>query len=265
MDGNSALTILLVEDDSQTVNAFVEYADQIDDVDLIGVTATADEALKLIQDRLPQAIILDLELQKGSGSGLDVLHALPSLALKVQPYILVVTNSLSDATIEYARTLGVDYFISKYQGGYSEQYVLNFLRPMREAIQRHYCTESMQEGTPETPAQKRKRIVERIHTELDNIGINPSWLGYKYLTDGILLTMEHPRFYLCNEIAQKYGKSEASVERAMQNAINRAWEINDIDEILKHYKAKIHSDRGVPSLLEFVYHYANRIGNEYDV
>ena len=58
---------------------------------------------------------------------------------------------------------------------------------------------------------------------------------------------------------QKYGKTDSSVERAMQNAINRAWRNSDIDELLTHYKAKISSDKGVPTLTEFIHYYANKI------
>ena len=60
-------------------------------------------------------------------------------------------------------------------------------------------------------------------------------------------------------MAKNYKKSDASVERAMQNAINRAWRVSDIEELLTHYTAKIHSEKGVPTTLEFVYYYANKV------
>jgi flavin-binding protein dodecin len=50
---------------------------------------------------------------------------------------------------------------------------------------------------------------------------------------------------LCNVIGQKYGKTESSVERAMQNAINKAWRTCDIDDLLHYYTARISSDKGV--------------------
>ena len=244
----SALTVLLIEDEPATCKAFVEYSDQLDDLTLVGVTADAEEALKLIQDHLPEAIILDLELQKGSKSGLDVLRGMRELALQVKPYIIIVTNSVSDATKEYARSFGVDFIISKRQGGYSEQYVLDFLRPMKDFIQTSYHSGPAPEITPETPAQKKERIIQRIHAELNNVEIAPNVLGYKYLTDGILFTIERPREYLCKDIAKKHDKTEASVQRAMEAAIKKAWLTGDIDKLLKHYTAPIKSEKGVPSL-----------------
>ena len=58
---------------------------------------------------------------------------------------------------------------------------------------------------------------------------------------------------------ETYKKSDASVERAMQNAINRAWRHSDIEELLAHYTARIRSEKGVPTTLEFVFYYANKI------
>ena len=261
----SALTILLIEDEPETCGAFIECADRLDDLSLVGVTADADEALEMIRDRLPEVIILDLELQKGSKSGLDVLRGMGELALQVKPYVIIVTNSVSDATKEYARSFGVDFIISKRQGGYSEQYVLDFIRPMKDFIQRSYHAGRAQNATPETPAKKKERIIQRIHAELNNVQIAPNVLGYQYLTDGILLTVERPREYLCRDIAKKHDKTEASVERAMETAIKRAWQTGDIDKLLKHYTAPIKSEKGVPTLMEFISYYATKLRDEYSV
>lgn len=135
---DTPLTVLLIEDDPTARNAFEEYAASLNDIAIAGAAADAAKGLDLIRKHLPQVIILDLELHTGRGTGLDVLRGLPDLALHVDPYILVITDSANKEEIEYARSFGVGFFLTKYQGGYSEQYVLDFLRPMREAIQSHY-------------------------------------------------------------------------------------------------------------------------------
>ena len=60
-------------------------------------------------------------------------------------------------------------------------------------------------------------------------------------------------------LSEKYNKSKESIERAMQNAINRAWQTNNPKELSKYYTARIRSDRGVPTLMEFVHYYANKL------
>lgn len=60
-------------------------------------------------------------------------------------------------------------------------------------------------------------------------------------------------------LGEKYKKSDASIERAMQNAINRAWRTSDIDDLLTYYTARIQSQKGVPTIMEFIFYYANKI------
>ena len=74
--------------------------------------------------------------------------------------------------------------------------------------------------------------------------------------------MDKPTQKLSTIIGDKYQKTEASVERAMQNAINRAWKQTDIDELSRYYTARIHSDKGVPTITDFIYYYAAKLNNE---
>lgn len=258
-----ALTVLLVEDDPIACGAFLGYADELEDVKLVGVTNNATKAMQDIQDYLPHAVILDLELHQGSGSGLDVLRGIRSATLPVNPYVLVTTNNSSSVTYEYARQLGADFILSKHQADYSERVALDFLRMMGSVIQSKWKSLPDQPQTTESAKQREQRIVRRIMAELDQIGVSPKVKGYQYLTDAIRLVVDKPQQHLCDIIGQKYRKTEASVERAMQNAINKAWRTTDINELLRHFRAKIHSEKGVPSITEFVYYYANQIKNEY--
>lgn len=254
-------TILLVEDDTAACNAFAKYTETLDDVSLVSVTNSAATALTEIYDYLPDAVILDLELHHGEGSGLDVLRGLKDMALSVYPYILITTNNISNITYEYARQLGADYIMSKYQEGYSEKNVIDFLYMMKPAIRR--CRKPAPPLTTESPEKRKQRILHRITAELDYVGINPKSSGYKYLTDAIMITMDKPTPNIAKLLGEKYGKTEDGVKRAMVGAINRAWKQTDINDLLYHYTAKIHSEKGIPTINEFVYYYANKLNNDY--
>ena len=253
------LRILVVEDDSSTCEAFVACADAWEDVEIVGVSHTAKEAIQSISDHLPHAVILDLELHRGGGSGLDVLQGVRDAALSYKPFFLITTVNTSNAIYDYARSLGADYILYKHQEGYSEKYALDFLRNMRAII--HSSNGRMQ--TTETPHQRESRIRQRIKAEFYHVGISPKMQGYPYLVDSVELFIQAPQQKLCAAIAEKYGKSTASVERAMQNAIDKAWKTTDVDELVHHFKAKIRSDKGVPTIMEFVCYYADMIKAEY--
>lgn len=256
-------TILLVEDDANACNKFMKYSETLDDISIVSITNNSVKALMDIRDFIPDAVILDLELHNGSGSGLDVLRGLKDMALSACPYILITTNNSSNTTYEYARQLGADYIISKHQEDYSEENVLNLLIMMKSVIQSKKHSSSLASLTTEAPHQKRKRIEQRIITELNRIGISPKAAGYQYLIDAIQIVMDKPTQNLSTIIGKKYQKTESSVERAMQNAINRAWKQTDIEELLHYYTARIHSEKGVPTTTEFIYYYATKLNSEY--
>lgn len=260
---NRKLELLLVEDDVVLCNEMQELIENTDDMILLAVTNDSNKALEHIKDSMPDVVILDLELNLGKGSGLHVLQGLRSLLLSKKPYILVTTNNSSTMTYESVRALGADYIMSKHQEGYSCESVLDFLRIMSPTIQTAHMATEGASGTPETAEQYTKRIRTRIMTELNHVGISPKSVGYTYLTDAIYLMAKQPTQNICTILADKYRKSESSVERAMQNAINRAWKTYDTSELLHYYTAKINSEKGNPTITEFICYYANKLRSEY--
>lgn len=249
------LTILLVEDDTTVCGKFNKYINSLDDVILVAFTNNASQALSHISHYKPDAIILDLELHNGVGNGLDVLTGLSSTGTK--PYVIVTTNNSSSTTYEYARNLGADFIMYKHQEDYSEKKVIDFLVSMKNVIKRNNLpTENTQLNNTEL---QNKRMLQLISTELDLIGISRRSIGFNYLVDGIAMSIEANVPKLCYQIAKKYNKSEPSVERAMQSAINKAWSTTDIETLLKYYTAYIPAEKSSPMLTQFINYYANKI------
>lgn len=256
---NQLMTILLIEDDVIACKELKDYIETSEGLTLLGVTSDSNAGIEMVQSLLPDVIILDIELHHGTGNGIMFLAGLNNLPLSRRPYILVTTNNSSNVTYESARQLGADFIMGKYKADYSAQYVVEFLRMIQHTILSSRRETAPQLDTVESREQQQKMLLKRVHRDLDLIGISPKNIGYKYLTDAILMTIENPTANLSRQIAEKYKKSDASIERAMQNAINRAWRMSDIEELLSLYTAKIHSEKGVPTILEFVHYYANKI------
>ncbi len=255
------LSILLVEDDNAVCKKFVDLIDQSDFFSLAGVTNNSIKAIELTKDTQPDAIILDLELHQGSGSGLDVLRELKSLPLAKKPFVLITTNNTSPTTFRIARQFGADFILTKYQDNYSEKYVLDFIRSL-PSVKKNTETEGVSSQTSEeqSPAFLEQRVKRQILAEFDNIGIKRKFVGHRYLIEAVIMTIQNPRPNISSYLAVKHDKTESSVERAMQNAINRAWSSTDVDELHKYYTARISSIKGVPTLTEFIYYYANKFG-----
>lgn len=256
---NKILNILIIEDDVAACRELRQYIEKIETLKLIGITGDSDEGIELVKSSLPDVIILDIELNRGTGNGIIFLAKLNALNLSLRPYILITTNNSSNVTYESARTLGADFIMSKHKPDYSAQYVIEFIRMIQHAILSRRPSVTQNEPEENSYEKNLPLYTRRVYREMDLIGISPKNIGYRYLADAILLIIKDSSINVYRELAEMYQKSDASVERAMQNAINRAWRHSDIEELLTHYTARIRSEKGVPTTLEFVYYYANKI------
>lgn len=254
------LTILLIEDDPIACKELEAYFNTCEDLQLVAISNNSNIALKLVSAYLPNIILLDLELHYGGGNGILFLSELAKHPVPNPPYIIITTQNMSDATLSQARELGADLILTKYDSLYSPEYVGSTIRLMEAGILRKNTT--VAQIPDSSPAQLENQVKLRIQREMELIGINPKNKGYAYLVDSIQNYMADPSIHLSRTLVDKYHKSEKSIERAMQNAIKRAWDTNDIDDLLKYYTAYIRPDKGFPTLMEFICYYANRIGND---
>ncbi len=257
---NNIISILVIEDDNTACRELKESIERHEELKLVETTNNAHDALNLVRSHLPNVILLDLELHRGGGNGLIFLHELAKLHLDHPPYILITTNNMSEVTLEQAKELGADFTLTKYEDGYCAEYVIENILLMRNAIRKKNSTVL---PLPDmTPAQAEQLLINRIQRELDLLGVSTKLIGYLYLVDAILLTIQGHIGNLARALVPKYQKSEKSIERAMQSAIKQTWQSADIDDLLVYYTAKVRPERGCPTLMEFVSYYALKIKKE---
>lgn len=255
------LTVLIIEDDTAICQRLAAEIEETRDITLVNITNSSLEALELVKEQLPDAIILDLDLGSGCGNGFEFLQEVKKIPLSIAPYILVTTSFSSSNAQNFAKDLGADFIFFKHQADYTEKKAVAFLEMMRPLILKSQHPNNLSTALSETPAQKNQRIRRLITTELDYVGINPKSVGYQYLIDAILIAINDAQPNIATAVSQIHKKTPASVERGIQNAISRAWHTMDINELSLHYTAKINPDRGMPTLTEFIYYYANKIKN----
>lgn len=255
---DSKLSILLVEDDTELCAEFISYIDTLTDTELIGVTNSSFKAFELVQSARPDALILDLELHAGSGNGLLLLNDMRSLDPSMIPYTIITTNNTSTTTFESARRLGADFIFTKYQNDFSAKSAVDFLRLMGPVIKnrRKNAALSQQEDNIDIAERRRRK---QICAEFDLLGMSNKALGYKYLVDAVSITIVKPTPNLPLVISRIYNKSSSSIERAMQNAIERTWNSVPLDNLTANYTAHINPEREMPTIMEFVTYYANKL------
>lgn len=247
--------ILIVEDDISTCQRFAAYADTKNDIKIVNMTNNSAQAIKDIEFYRPDAIILDLELHHGGGSGLDVLSKIDNIGYK--PYILVTTNNSSAIRYEYARELGADYIKYKHEDSYSEKAVVDFLYSMKNIIKNNRsCSMAPLEYSP---AERSERIDLLIEQKFNELGLKPRYAGYLYLRDAVHMLIDGTSKNISSIIGKKYKKNDSNIERAMQYAINATWNHVDIETLLANYTEKLSRDKSCPTTTEFIYYYAREL------
>ena len=253
------LNILVVEDDEEVCKCFENYVETMERLSIVACTNDSTNAIDLVQEYLPDVIILDLELDMGKGNGIDFLNVIKKLQLPYKPFIVVTTNNSSKMTKEIVRSMGIDFYFSKHQKDYSEKGILEFLDSMKDNIQKVMKKADKTYDVVDSAKKREKHIRALIMKDLELVGINPNVVGYKYLVEAIYMIINGKDQAMKAAIGQMYNKTPASVDKAMQHAIDKAWKINK-EENLDYYTARINPERGAPTVTEFIYHYANKIG-----
>ena len=250
------MKILLVEDDRDHCNEYRRFVEQ-ENIHSIVIADGCHAAIELIKNRDFDVILLDLELNNSDGDGIALLKNLKMLELKKSPYIIVITVNISEQTHVFARKNGADFIFIKLKIDYSPQLVVNFAY--------NYFLNCDNEITRTNPVLSEEFIKQNIAKEMEHIGITYELDGRDYLVDSIYMAIKQGTrdLNLTKDIypvlAKKYRKSDQSIEKAIRNAINKAWRETDIMELAKHYTVELSYASAVPKNKELICYYAEKI------
>ena len=105
------INTIIVDDNKELCNILNEYLSMQGDIVVTGIANDGLEALKLIQEKKPNLVILDMIMPRLDGLG--VLEVLSNMNLSVVPKIIVFSAVGQDKLTKRAITLGIDYYITK--------------------------------------------------------------------------------------------------------------------------------------------------------
>jgi len=258
------MPVVLIEDDVSACRAFMDCANRRTDIVFAGMTGHSDEGLEYVKTKLPEAVILDLELNWGEGSGLEFLEKFQKTELNLRPIIVITTRNRSEIVQERLHEYGIEWVFSKKQQGYSPEMVINHLltlRPYLHTVRGNGPNPGLQ--TLETPEELKNRISHRIKAELNAFGVSVRLKGRKLAEEAIYLLLNKDNKdtdTVFQDLAKTHKTHYNNVVRNIQSAINDAWlNHDDIDALLKTYTAPVRKDIGSPTPTEFIHYYADKI------
>ncbi|WP_028309502.1 sporulation transcription factor Spo0A [Desulfitibacter alkalitolerans] len=246
------INVLVVDDNKDFCGILSEYFSDQRDLNLCGTAYNGIEAVKAIQEKEPDVVILDIIMPHLDGIG--VLEKLNSTELSVRPKIIVLTTLGQEIMTQQSCDLGADYYILK-------PFDLDVLGTRIKQLVRGETTGS----GPKNGIVKGKSLDVEVTKIIHQMGVPAHIKGYQYLRDAILMVIEEVNLLgavtkeLYPLIAKKYMTTPSRVERAIRHAIELAWDRGNVDMMNRFFGYTINVERGKPTNSEFIAMVADKL------
>lgn len=268
---NDKIKIVVVDDNKDFCEILSEYLGKQSDMEVIGLAHNGMEACKVIKEKQPDLVILDVIMPQLDGIG--VLERMNSENLKKTPVFIMLSAVGQDKITDRALSLGAAYYMIK---PFDMETLITRIRQLKSntPIMKHAGTSggrniisSDQPTYTLSPLGLEKEVTNVIH----EIGIPAHIKGYQYLRDAIIMAINDMDILnaitkqLYPNIAKKYNTTPSRVERAIRHAIEVAWSRGSMDTIDKLFGYTVNNGKGKPTNSEFVALIADRLRLELQV
>ena len=216
------INVAIADDNQRTVEMMTELLEQESDIEVIASADDGEEALRIIKEKQPDVVLLDIIMPKLDGIG--VLERLQTEDLSKRPIIIMVSAMGQENVCEEAMELGASYFILKPFD------LRTIIKQIKQAKIKQQIPERPFVSVPEKIHGLTENQLEIIITNMiHEIGVPAHIKGYQYLRDSIMMAvcdmdiLNSITKQLYPSIAQKFDTTPSRVERAIRHAIDIVW------------------------------------------
>lgn len=257
------IKIMLVEDDRYTCENFEYHMRSFSDMELVYQTDSQQAAMQYLLTFDVDVVILDLELKEGDG--LSFLEEVKTLE-KEKPFIFVVTNTVSEITLDMVRENGSDYIYQKTNQSYTPGKILSIIDKVF-VYKRARRTLDEEQAVDLLSEQESLRVTQRyVSNQLTKIGFATGKLGTGYLEEILCKVIcegtavsESYMTQLYQEVADQHHTGAINVERNIRSAIASAWKTSQKNTLERFYPYPWDRRKGKPTNREFIINMADRL------
>jgi len=209
--GSSVLKVLIVEDQFEYSNPLVQALESVDLFKVVGVTGSELEAYHLINEQLPDIVIVDLVIEEGDGVAFFEEIDWNAKCLPKNFYTVVVSNYLNRPDASKLKDLA-DVVYSKSTSPNVSSLVVNHLIAKSETIARRVARRKLNQPKHIEKPKKlklpkprkvkeevanplkefvrydREKVMEKVRVEIESYETS-DWLSATYLKQALLLVV----------------------------------------------------------------------------
>ncbi|MDY3781281.1 MAG: sporulation transcription factor Spo0A [Candidatus Faecousia sp.] len=242
-------TVLIADSSEEFCAGLTSALQRAEGFQVVGTASDGEQAIRLVNERKPEVLVLDLMLSKQDG--LSVLKAMGSLDRK--PVTLATSAFVTDYVSAAAANLGVRYLM---------------LKPCDMTVLVERMEEIRGGESLRSPAPRRadKTSIESMVTNIiHEIGVPAHIKGYQYLREAIIIAVDDMDVInaitkvLYPQVAKTFQTTPSRVERAIRHAIEVAWDRGDLDTLQSFFGYTVSNTKGKPTNSEFIALIADRL------
>ena len=256
------LSVAIADDNQRILDLLEKVIGTDQELDLVGKAKNGEEMCRIIKEKNPDVVLLDLIMPKMDG--LTVMDQInQDKGVSKRPYFIVITAVGQEKITEDAFNKGANYYIMKPFNNRMLLERIKFVRKMTHGTERR--PEELVTG--QTPGGEN--LENRVTNMLHEIGIPAHIKGYHYLRDAIMMAVEDMDVLnaitkiLYPTVAKKYQTTSSRVERAIRHAIEVAWSRGKLDTLDELFGYTVSTGKGKPTNSEFIALIADTIQLEY--
>ena len=245
-------TVFIADSAEDFCSGLTAALQRTDGFRVLGTAGDGEQAIRMIGEKQPDILVLDLMLAKKDG--ISVLKAIASMEHK--PITLATSAFLTEYVSTAAANLGVRYLMLKPCD----------MTALVERLEEIRGGESLR-----YPVQRRtdKVSIETLVTNIiHEIGVPAHIKGYQYLREAIIIAVNDMDVInaitkvLYPEVAKNFGTTPSRVERAIRHAIEVAWDRGDLDTLQKFFGYTVSNTKGKPTNSEFIALIADKLQHQ---
>ena len=207
---------------------------------VVGMAYDGEQAVRMITERKPDILVLDLMMPKKDG-----IAVLKFLAAQDRKPIALATSAF------------VTPYVSNIVGNLGARYLM--LKPcdtelLVERLEEIRDGESLRLNRPRQGSSLESLVTNIIH----EIGVPAHIKGYQYLREAIIIAVNDMDVInaitkvLYPQVAKTFQTTPSRVERAIRHAIEVAWDRGDLDTLQRFFGYTVSNTKGKPTNSEFI-------------
>lgn len=246
------LNVAIGDDNERILELLGDIVSSDKDLTLVGKANNGEDMCRLIKNKQPDVVLLDLIMPK-----MDGLSVMDEVAkdknIKKFPQFIIITAVGQEKITEDAFRKGASYYIMK---PFQNETVLRQIKYIQgDAQNTKISTGTMQRTVEETTEES---LEDKVTSMIHEIGIPAHIKGYHYLRDAIMMAVEDMDVLnaitkiLYPTVAKKHHTTSSRVERAIRHAIEVAWSRGKVEVLDKLFSYTVSYGKGKPTNSEFI-------------